>query len=345
MLLAVVASADGAERFEITDVADGVFAIIRTEVLKQPLDGNTVLIVGDDAAAVVDSTQTYTSANAAIALILGLTTKPVRYLINTHWHNDHVLGNAAYRRAFPGIEIVSHETTRDDIVRETAAVLTGRIQSLENRDQFQKLLDSGVSSDGQPLSKADLHRLRERLAMPSSHLEELKEIAVTPPSLTYTGRMTLYLGRREVQLFSNGPGNTRGDTVIWLPAERVVISGDLLVSTVPFMSVSFPRGWRARLLEIDALNPVVIVPGHGPIQRDLSWLKLHVELLDSLIAQVDEALKVGLSLADTRARVKLDRFRSAYAKGDRFLEDEFDFRVTEPAVADAYREGARAARK
>jgi glyoxylase-like metal-dependent hydrolase (beta-lactamase superfamily II) len=143
-----------------------------------------------------------------------------------------------------------------------------------------------------------------------------------------------------VRLFSNGPGNTRSDTIVWLPADRILASGDLLVSTVPFMSVSFPRGWLNRLREIDAMDPAVIVPGHGPLQRDRTWLRRHVALLESLIAQVDAARAAHLSLDETRKRVNLDAFRDVYALGDPFLADEFDFRVTEPAVIDAYREPA-----
>jgi cyclase len=327
-----------AERFDVTKVADGVYLISRTEVLKQPLDGNTVVIVGAESVAVVDSTQTSTSAKAVIAEIRRLTPLPVKYLINTHWHNDHLLGNGAYVAAFPGVQIVAHELTREDIASEASAVLANRIRGLENRNQAQATLDAGRTPAGVPLSRADIHRLRERLAMPASHLEDLKAIVVTPPTVTYRGRMTLQLGGREVQLFSNGPGNTRSDTVVWLPADRVVASGDLLVSTVPFMSVSFPRGWLARLKEIEALAPSAILPGHGPVQRDLTWLHRHKALLESLITQVDAALDKGLTLDQTRASVNLSTFRDAYAGGDKFLVDEFDFRVTEPAVVDAYRE-------
>lgn len=339
LILLAGASSRAAETFAVDRVADGVFAIVRTEVLKQPLDGNTMVIVGDDGVAVVDATQTYTSARAVIAEIRKLTSMPVKYLINTHWHNDHVLGNRAYVDAWPGVQIAAHEFTRDDMVTETRGVLQQRIQALESRAQYQQLLDSGKNAAGQPLSNADRHRLRERLSMPASHLDELREVVLTPPTLTYRGAMTLWLGAREVRLFSHGPGNTRGDTVVWLPAQRVLASGDLLVSTVPFMSVSFPRGWRARLKEIETLDPVAIVPGHGPVQRERSWLARHLALLDALIAQVDAAIQAGLSLSDTQARVNLDAFKDLYAHGDASLADEFDFRVTSPAVIDAYREG------
>ena len=334
-----------AEKFEVTKVAEGIYTIIRAETLKQPLDGNTTVIINDQDVVVVDATQTLTSANAVIGEIKKLTNKPVRYLVNTHWHNDHQQGNMAYQRAWPGLEIVAHQLTREDINTSGAQVLQNRIRQLQNRDAAKKILESGVDQQGQPLSEGTKHRLRERLALPESHLQELQEIKITLPMLTYEQSLTLYRGQRVIQLFSHGPGNTRSDTIIWLPNEKIVISGDLLVSTVPFMSESRPRGWLARLKEIAALDPAIIIPGHGVIQRDRKYLNLHMALLESLIAQVDAALRAGLSLEETRQRVKLDSFRQQYGQGDPSLLGEFDYRVTDTAIDDAYREGKEANQK
>lgn len=327
------------EKFAVTRVADGVYCISRTETLQQPLDGNTIVLVNERDVVVVDSTQTLVSARAVIAEIKKLTDKPVRYLINTHWHNDHQQGNLAYQQTWPGLEIIAHRLTREDILTSGAEVLEARLRQMQNREQAQTLLDAGKDAQGQPLSEAIKHRLRVRLSIPVSHEQELQEIKITPPTLTYEGQLTLQRGQRVIQLFSHGPGNTRSDTILWLPHERIVISGDLLVSTVPFMSESRPRGWLARLKEIAALDPVVIIPGHGAVQRDRHYLTQHTALLESLIAQVDAALQAGLSLEETRRRVKLDSFRQQYSQGDAFLANEFDYRVTETAITDAYREG------
>lgn len=339
LLVPVSLLSGSAGPFIVTRVTTDVYAISSTETLRQPLDGNVTVLINERDVMVVDATQTMTSARAVIAEIKKLTDKPVRYLINTHWHNDHQQGNLAFLQAWPGLEIIAHRLTREDILTEGAQVLQTRIRQQQNRAQAQKLLDAGQDAQGQPLSEAVKHRLRERLGIPARHLQELQDITITPPTLSYEGQLTLQRGKREVQLFSHGPGNTRSDTIIWLPHERIVICGDLLTSTVPFMSESRPRGWLARLREIAALDPLVIIPGHGAVQRDRHYLNLHIALLESLIAQVDVALQAGLSLEETRRRVKLDSFRQQYSHGDSFLANEFDYRVTESAIADAYREG------
>jgi cyclase len=341
LLLLVPASLLGgaARPFVVTRVTADVYVISSVETLRQPLDGNVTVLINERDVIVVDATQTMTSARAVSDEIKKLTDKPVRYLINTHWHNDHQQGNRAFLQTWPGLEIIAHRLTREDILTEGVQVLQARIRQQQNRAQAQKLLDAGKDAQGQPLSEAVKHRLRERLGIPANHLQELQEITITPPTLTYEGQLTLQRGNREIRLFSHGPGNTRSDTILWLPQERIVISGDLLTSTAPFMSESRPRGWLARLREIAALDPLVIIPGHGALQRDRHYLNLHIALLESLIAQVDAALQQGLSLEETRRQVKLEAFREQYSQGDALLRNEFDYRVTETTIAAAWREG------
>jgi hypothetical protein len=108
------------------------------------------------------------------------------------------------------------------------------------------------------------------------------------------------------------------------------------------MSMSYPHGWLARLDEIAALDFDLLVPGHGPLQRDRRLLDLHRELLRALLEQVDRATLEGASLEETVARVDLSQFREAYSKGDPFLADEFDYRVGRPAPRDAYLEATSA---
>jgi len=340
-----VFSAAAQEKCDLVKVAEGIYAVIQKNTLQQPLEGNSIIIINDADVVVVDSQQTPAAARSTIAEIKKLTGKPVRYLINTHWHNDHNQGNFVYQQAFPNLEIIAHRDTREDIAKLAAQTLAGRIGGFQQRAQFGQMLDAGVDGQGKQLSEAVKHRLRQRLSIPESHLRELQEVKITLPTLTYERTLTFERGSRTITLFCNGPGNTRSDTIVWLPQERIVITGDLLVSTVPFMSESRPRQWLARLKEIAALNPTLIIPGHGQIQPDRQHLDRHIAMLESLIEQVDAAVRLGLSLEETRKRVKLDAFRRQYSQGDEFLMNEFDFRVTEPAVVDAYDEALAALKK
>jgi glyoxylase-like metal-dependent hydrolase (beta-lactamase superfamily II) len=334
--------AEDSRRLEVTEVAPGVHVAIRPRPLEHPVDGNVTVLVGKEEVIVVDSGRTPSSAREAIAEIRKITSLPVRYLVNTHWHGDHQHGNATYLEAFPGLQIVSQRTTREDIATLGASSLAGQIKNFSERGRLESYLASGVDGEGRALSPARKHRLRQLLAVPPSYLTELQSVRLTLPTLTFDRELRLYQGDREVLILSNGAGNTRGDAVVYLPREKIVITGDLLVSTVPFMSVSYPRGWLARLDEIAALDFDLIVPGHGPVQRDRSQLDLHRELLRSLVGQLDGAIRDGAGLDAAVARVDLSRFREAYSKGDAFLADEFDYRVTLNAPRDGYLEATSA---
>src|SRR4026208_1145358 len=108
----LVASAQSGN-FEMVKVADGVYAAIRTEPPGLTVNGNSVFIINDDDVVVVDTTLTPGTAKEEIAALRKLTTKPVKYVINTHWHDDHIMGNQAYRGAYPGVEFIAHANTRD----------------------------------------------------------------------------------------------------------------------------------------------------------------------------------------------------------------------------------------
>ena len=110
---AVNKSISATPRFKIVKLSDGVYAAIRTEPPGLTVNGNSVFIINDDDVVVVDTTLTPGTAREIIAEIKKLTNKPVKYVINTHWHDDHIMGNAAYREAFPGVEFIAHSATRD----------------------------------------------------------------------------------------------------------------------------------------------------------------------------------------------------------------------------------------
>ena len=95
-------------RFELIKIADGIYAAIRTEPPGLTVNANTVFIINENDVVVVDTTLTPGTAREEIAALKRITNKPVRYVINTHWHDDHIMGNQAYKEAFPGVEFIAH---------------------------------------------------------------------------------------------------------------------------------------------------------------------------------------------------------------------------------------------
>src|SRR5690242_6602739 len=106
-------TASAQPRFKIVKLAKGVYAAIRTEPPGLTVNTNSVFIINDSDVVVVDTTLTPGTARETIAALKQLTDKPVKYVINTHWHDDHIMGNQTYRDAFPEVEFIGHVKLRE----------------------------------------------------------------------------------------------------------------------------------------------------------------------------------------------------------------------------------------
>ena len=150
--------------------------------------------------------------------------------------------------------------------------------------------------------------------------------------------MTLPLGNREVQLLHLGRGNTAGDVVAFLPKEKILITGDLLVHPVPYSFGSFLSEWIATLKQMAAMQPAIIIPGHGAAQHDQTYLTQVIGLLETTVKQVKDAAQRGLSLEEARKAVDLEAFRLRFAGDDAARNYAFQNYFFIPATERAYKE-------
>ena len=171
-------------------------------------------------------------------------------------------------------------------------------------------------------------------------LEESQKIKITPPTLTFAKNMVLHRGAREIQIHYFGRGNTRGDAVVYLPREKVVIAGDLVVHPTPYGFGSFPKDWIQTLHQVAALDFEYLIPGHGEVQRDKAYLELLIEILEFVVDEVEQAVAADLSLEETKGQVSLDRFASRIAGGNSLKE--YLFRNWFGIIGPAYKEAKEA---
>lgn len=328
---------------DVQKLAAGVFAVVRPTGANAPADSNTLVVVGAEGVLVVDSNITPSSSEAVIAEIRKLTPLPVRFLVNTHHHSDHIYGNLVYERAFPGVVIIGHEKMRQDFL---SANPKGREEFLrEARSVLAEgpsQLAAGRNAKGEQMSAAERDSLAESIALYKAYLPELERAALRPPAVTVSDRLTLHLGGRDVQLLHLGRGNTQGDLVVYLPAERIVAAGDLVVHPIPYASESFIGEWartQQRLLELDA---GIIVPGHGPVQRDKAYVRLVAEILAAATAETKEAVARGLTRAEVIKAVTLEAFRVRFAGDDPMLNTVFRRGLVPLLVRQAYAEATAA---
>ena len=331
------------QSLEIQKLGDGVYAAIRSEFRMDPIEGNSLIVVTSEGVVVFDTGRTPDTARRMIAEIRKLTDRPVRYVVNSHWHDDHVFGNQAYEEAFPGVQFIAHRETRADMIAQSIPGLKTSGAEYWNKMMagFEGRLAKGVTSDGQPLTDAQKTRLTEQIRTIREYLPKIDEQRIVLPTVVVDDALTLHLGGHEIRLLHRGLGNTRGDLVLYLPRERVLATGDLLVHPTPFAYGSFPAEWIGTLKSLRTLDTAAIVPGHGPLMRDTAYLDLVIELLESVVAQVGDAVRRGLSLEETRKALDVARFRERMTEGDTLRNAMFGDSIVRVAVESAYKAAQR----
>jgi glyoxylase-like metal-dependent hydrolase (beta-lactamase superfamily II) len=338
LLVAFAALAARAEPFsyERVQVADGVFAFVE-RFGHAIVSGNSVAIVGDNGVVVVDTGHHPDLTRKMIAEIRRITAKPVLYVVNTHWHADHVSGNFVYAEEYPGVKFIAHEFTAKLIGTEAEANMGPGCQAFlrEQTKPLRDMVRSGVGPDGKPIPEARIARLREVLDDADAANGECMQIRFPPTDIAFQDRLALHLGKREVQVMFLGRANTAGDAVVYIPDVKVAAIGDILVHPFPFATQSYIGEWAAVLRRIEAMDTAAIVPGHGPVMRDKKYLVEIAGLMESIDSQARKAYEPGIALADLRKRVDISGFRGRIAGEDRLLQVNFDA-MADSAVARAW---------
>jgi glyoxylase-like metal-dependent hydrolase (beta-lactamase superfamily II) len=327
--------------YEMVKVAEGVYAAIRTEPPGLTVNGNSVFIINDDDVIVVDTTLTPGTAREELAALRKLTNKPVRYVINTHWHDDHIMGNQVYRDAFPGVEFIAHANTREYL---PATGLNNRRQAMSERGYpgfiaaLRHRLEKNESVFGGPMDEEERATYASDIKIAERYMAENPGAQIVLPTITLEDRLTIYRGRRVIDILYLGRGHTSGDVVIHLPNEGIVIAGDLVIWPVPYVGnpQSHPGDWAATLEKLVALKHTAIIPGHGPVLRDDSYVKLMVRLFASMKQQVAAAVARGETLEQARKSINLDEFQKLFAGDSRMRKDIFGSYVMGAGIAAAF---------
>lgn len=288
-------------------IADGIYLYRTASYGEVGLDGNSIVIISNSVSEgggvlVFDTNGTPSAAAAVLADLKTLTSQPVRYVVNSHWHWDHWYGTEVYTRAFPGVQVIAHEKTKAMMAGPAIefnkpgldAQLPGYIAQLEQRI---------AKAEGATPPPANLPQLKQGLADATFFLAQKTSVTHTLPTLTYTSKHVITLGGREVQLLNVDRAVTPGDTFLYLPKEKIVISGDVLVNPVSFALSSYPAGWIKTLEYIDSLDASIIVPGHGEPLRDEKLLKATTAVMKELVKRGADAKARGLDPDSARAEI------------------------------------------
>jgi glyoxylase-like metal-dependent hydrolase (beta-lactamase superfamily II) len=234
-------------------------------------DPNTGVIIGDDAVMVLDTQATPAMAQDVIRRIREVTDKPIKYVLLTHYHAVRVLGASAYQ---PEHIIASHDTL--DLIRER-----GEQDKASEIGRFPRLFRN----------------------------VETVPAGLTWPTLTFSGKMTLWLGQLEVQLLQLGRGHTKGDTVAWLPQQKILFSGDLVeFDATPYAGDAYFKDWPQTLDNIAALKPEKLVPGRGAALTSPEQVQAGLAGTRSFIADVYASVQEGVAAGKDLKAVYKDTY-------------------------------------
>jgi len=220
-------------------------------------DPNTGIVIGDDAVLVADTLATPVMAQDVIRRIREVTDKPIKYVLLTHYHAVRVLGASAYGAQ----QIIASQDTYDLIVERGEQDMKSEIE------RFPRLFNAVESVPG-----------------------------LTWPTLTFKGEMTLWLGKLEVKIMQLGRGHTKGDTVLWLPQDKVMLSGDLVeYGATPYCGDAYYQDWPATLDALAAFNPEKLVPGRGAALKTPQQVADGIAGTRAFVSELFNQVKLGAS--------------------------------------------------
>src|SRR5262245_56902543 len=284
----------GDARFEIQKVADGVYAAVAAPAYK--VNCNTAIIENDDDVMVVDTHSKPSAARVLIARLRELTRKPVRYVVNTHFHWDHWHGNEAYPAAYPDAEIVTNQITREAMLMKGLKRIQDHMRQVPNEIAT---LRTHLAAATIPTQRA---RLEAELHLAESYLAEVRALRPALPTIAFEQTMKLYRRDREIHLVHLGRAHTAGDVFVYLPREKIVITGDALIGWTPFMGDGYPDEWEGTLDRLAQLDFTHIIMGHGDVARR-EWLGTFRSYVHDMVAAVRQEAAAGATLDEVTQRV------------------------------------------
>ena len=290
--------------YQFEKIADGVY--YATSSSPMATGGNHPIIINDRDVLLVDDGTTPAAARALLQDMKLITDKPVRWVVNTHFHYDHTDGNSVFG---PEVEIIGHEYVRHAIADLDVTHREPFKNAISNMPVQIESLKKQLGEAKDPAQRATLEK---QLAATQADLEELKALKPTPPTMTYSSKMTLVRGQREIQLLFLGRGHTQGDTVVFLPKERIVCTGDLMESRLAYMGDALFDEWVTTLDALKELDFGTVLPGHGVPFHEKSLITAYQSYLKDLVVKVAELRKQGLSAEETAQKVDMTSHKSDF---------------------------------
>ncbi len=327
--------------FVAQQVAPKVHLLSTPEDYFGPVIGNVTLIEQSDGFVVIDSGLTAANGRAIVRFARSLSPKPIKAVAITHWHNDHPQGVSSIRDAFPNVRIIATPATEEGMLGAEAFNVGFRPdpkleeglakQVAESKAALQKLLDD-------PATAADRkERIKKAIPQYDAFMRDFRGTYIVPPTETFERELSIDDSEMPVRLLHLGRANTPGDLLAWLPNQKIVVTGDIVVAPTPFGFFSYPGDWVETIGKIKALGFTTLIPGHGNPQADATYLDKLVTAIEDVRTQVAPLAKANMPLEEVRKKVDFSRGVEIFGATPRIRANAQGL-FFDPMIPNAYKE-------
>lgn len=318
-------------------VAEGIYLMRRVATWRSFVQANVTVIVNDADVIVVDSGSTTYTENV-VAEIKEITDKPISTVITTHWHGDHNRGNHVYRRHYPGVKIIAHSKTHENMWHRDKTLGKPRAADATTKEK-ERIAKSLVKGMNDGLQAERLANTRDYQAGIDELYADLDKAQTGIADITFEDRLVIHRGDRRIELLYLGRANTDGDIVVWLPKEKIVATGDIVVRPTPYGFFSYPANWADTIENIKELEFATLIPGHGPVIRDTVYLDKLINLFRDLTSQTEAAVAAGaMTVEDLKKTVDFSEHDVAIAGSDPLFQRLFEIWFKKPILDSALKQ-------
>ena len=282
--------------FDIEKVAEGVYAAVARPA--GVTNCNAAIFENERDLLVVD-THSKLSAVASLVAQIGkeVSSKPIRYIVNTHFHWDHTQGMPEYKRLAPSAETISSTATRDLIAEFGAARLKASLdQTAVSVENWQQKLAAART----PEEKAYCQRIVSEMR---AYLGEMRGVSPELPNLTFSDNLVLHDKAHELHLAFRGRGHTAGDVVVFCPEKKVIATGDLVHGWLPYLGDAYPKEWPGTIETVAQFDFTQLIGGHGGVQHSRQRMGQFSGYIRELTEAVDTGKRKGQTIEQLQAAI------------------------------------------
>jgi glyoxylase-like metal-dependent hydrolase (beta-lactamase superfamily II) len=292
--------------FRFNKITDDVYHVVGTGTMS--IGSNSAVIINENEVVIVDSHITPAAAWVLMEELKAITSKPVKYVVNSHFHFDHAHGNQILGR---DVEVIGHEFTRQMLSNPKAIFDSATYRGFTSNVPAQ--IDDLKRRIAASTDAAQRSQLQDQLQVQESYQAALADVKPTPPTMTVGTKTTLYRGGREIQLMFLGRGHTGGDVVTLLPRERIVVTGDLLVNGLAYMGDAYVDEWINTLEELKKLDFATVLPGHGAAFTDRQQIDHFQAYLRDFWSKTSEFKRQGVPAEQAAQRIDMTNHKGNFA--------------------------------